>query len=184
MWIPVVRSLHRSGICQRIINFITGLVFPGFKRIIDHTASIHDPLVDGVGSVPRDAEIGIHFKQSDEEGLERWTPVDKLDSSVHSEEDYQVQFNKGHNISNSSSAMPSDKVSGKRSKVTESLREKEVQLPIVDVHGSSPHQGTKKANQPTQQQKKREKVPNLTSLAQERSPQNDSVVGVYVTDLD
>lgn len=100
--------------------------------------------------------------------------MDKLDSSVHSEEDYQVQFNKGHNISSSSSAMPSDKVSGKRSKVTESPREKEVQLPIVDVHGSSPHQGTKKANQPTQQQKKREKVPNLTSLAQGRSPQNDS----------
>uniref|UniRef100_A0A2C9VRT0 Uncharacterized protein n=1 Tax=Manihot esculenta TaxID=3983 RepID=A0A2C9VRT0_MANES len=164
MWILVVRSLHRSGICQRIINFITGLVFPGFKRITDHTASIHDPLVD--------------------EGLERWTPVDKLDSSVHSEEDYQVQFNKGHNISSSSSAMPSDKVSGKRSKVTESPREKEVQLPIIDVHGSSPHQGTKKANQPTQQQKKREKVPNLTSLAQGRSPQNDSVVGVYVADLD
>lgn len=110
--------------------------------------------------------------------------MDKLDSSVHSEEDYQVQFNKGHNISSSSSAMPSDKVSGKRSKVTKSPREKEVQLPIVDVHGSSPHQGTKKANQPTQQQKKREKVPNLTSLAQGRSPQNDSVVGVYVADLD
>ncbi|KAF2298642.1 hypothetical protein GH714_024456 [Hevea brasiliensis] len=187
--------LHHPGICQRMFNFITELIFPSLKRITDHAASVHDPLVNGVGSMdqhqqpkslskPEDdfseSAIEIHFEQT-EEDLEHWTPIDKLGSSVHGEQYDQPQFKKGNNISSSSSAfapangnLPSDKFTGKRSEVTEPPRKKELQLPIVDVNGngSSQHQVTKRADQPPQQQQRGERKPNLISLAQGRGPQN------------